>query len=68
MRRRDTVRKDNSRQGSALAAAIRRDDWELASLLLLDAIATVARTMPPGTIDELLALLSDTEDTDDDAR
>ena len=68
MRRRDTVRKDNSRQGSALARRDRARRLGLAALLLLDAIATVARTMPPGTIDELLALLSDTEDTDDDAR
>jgi hypothetical protein len=68
MTRHHTVRRPNARPGSALAAAIRRDDWELAALLLLDAIAAVARTMPPGTVDDVLALLSDTEDADDPAR
>jgi hypothetical protein len=45
--------------GEALTLALRRDDWERASLLLLIAVATVIRNAPPGTIDDVLALLSD---------
>lgn len=48
--------------GGALALAIERSDWERASLLLLLALARVARSAPPGTIDDLLALLSHTEE------
>lgn len=42
---------------SALALAIRRDDWELAALLLLHGIVSAAQKLPPGTIDDVLALL-----------
>ena len=52
-------------RGGALALAIERSDWERASLLLLLAlarVARVARSAPPGTIDDLLALLSHTEE------
>lgn len=49
-------------RGGALALAIERSDWERASLLLLLALARVARSAPPGTIDDLLALLSHTEE------
>lgn len=54
--------------GSALAMAIRRNNWELAALLLLDALATAARSLPPGAIDGILALISDEEAADDAAR
>ena len=43
----------------ALALAIEGGDWERASLLLLIALARAARAAPPGTIDDLLALLSE---------
>lgn len=56
MRRRDNTA-GGSRRESALALAIRRDDWELAALLLLHGIVSAARTLPPGTIDDVLALL-----------
>ncbi|MEX2245739.1 MAG: hypothetical protein WEC75_03540 [Dehalococcoidia bacterium] len=42
---------------SALAIAIRRSDWERAALLLLIALAEAARSSPPGTVEDLLALL-----------
>ena len=48
--------------GNPLATAIRRSEWELAALLLLDALAATARAAPPGTIDDVLAVLSDMED------
>ena len=53
---------------SALAIAIRRNNWELAALLLLDALATAARSLPPGAIDDILALISDEGAADDAAR
>ena len=53
---------------SALALAIRRSNWELAALLLLDALTTAARTLPPGSIDDILALISDEEAADDASR
>jgi hypothetical protein len=56
MRRRGTTARTPRRQG-ALALAIRRDDWELAALLLLHGIVTAARALPPGAIDDVLALL-----------
>lgn len=49
---------ERSRGPSALALAIERDDWERASLLVLLAFSATVRRMPPGTIDDLLALLS----------
>ena len=52
----------------ALAIAIRRNNWELAALLLLDALANAARTLPPGSIDDILALISDEEAADDASR
>ncbi len=57
MRRRPVLTPRTSGHG-ALADAISRDDWERASLLLLLAVAAAARALPPGTIDDLLALLS----------
>ncbi len=54
-----------SRRPPALAAAIRRNEWELASLLLLEALATLSRTLPPGTIDDVLALVAGMEDDAD---
>jgi len=53
---------------SALAVAIRRGDWERAGLLLLVAMAEVTRSAPAGTIDDLLALLSDEEVCDEHLR
>jgi hypothetical protein len=47
----------NPREG-ALAVAVRRDDWERAALLLLVALAHALRNAPPGTIEDLLALLA----------
>ena len=52
----------------ALTAAIQRDDWELAALLLLDAFARVLQTLPPGTVDDVLALISEMEAADDAGR
>ena len=49
----------------ALAVAIRRNELELAALLLLEALASVTRSLPPGTIEDVLALISDTEAGDD---
>jgi hypothetical protein len=53
------------RGDSALAIAIERSQWELAALLLLDALASTARRLPPATIDDVLALLSRSEEADD---
>ncbi len=47
-----------------LAIAIQRGEWERAALLLLLATAAVARAAPPGTVDDLLALLADEPDCD----
>jgi len=41
----------------ALAIAIERNDWERAALLLMLGVSAVARTLPAGDIDDLLALL-----------
>jgi hypothetical protein len=41
-----------------LAAAIRRKEWERAALLLLIGLLEAARDVPPGTIDDVLAMLS----------
>jgi hypothetical protein len=43
---------------TSLAMAIRRKDWERAALLLLVGLLEAARDMPPGTIDDVLTLLS----------
>ena len=48
----------------ALTLALRRDDWERASLLVLIAVATAIRNAPPSTIDDVLALLSADPDAD----
>lgn len=53
-----------ARRDSALALAIRRDDWELVALLLLHGIASAAREVPPDTIDDVLALLDAEESRD----
>jgi hypothetical protein len=63
-RRRHDHRQPQSQTG-ALALAIERGDWERASLLLLIAVARVARATPPGTIDDVLAFLSDREEDGD---
>jgi len=47
--------------GDALAAAIERDDWERAALLLLLGVSVVARSLPEGQIDDVLALLDGEE-------
>ena len=51
--------------GGALALAIERSDWERASLLLLLAVARAVRSAPPGTIDDVLALISFGEEAGD---
>ncbi len=43
---------------TTLGAAIRRKDWERAALLLLIGLMEAARNAPPGTIDDVLELLS----------
>lgn len=43
---------------TTLATAIRRKDWERAALLLLIGLLEAARNAPPGTIDDVLMLLS----------
>ncbi len=45
----------------ALAAAIRRDDWERVALYLALAVAVAARNAPPGTIDDVLAMLAEVQ-------
>ncbi len=45
-------------QAMTLAAAIRRKEWERAALLLLIGLMEAARNAPPGTIDDVLTLLS----------
>lgn len=68
MKRQHTSARRSRRSGQALAAAIQRDDWELAAVLLLEALSSVTRSLPPGTIDDVLALISDTEARDDAAQ
>jgi hypothetical protein len=53
---------------SALDRAVRRNDWERVALALLIALAAAAREASPGTIDDLLALLSGEEARDDAPR
>jgi hypothetical protein len=53
---------------TALDRAVRRNDWERVALALLIALAAAARKAPPGTIDDLLALLSGEEARDDAPR
>ena len=43
---------------TTLATAIRRKDWERAALLLLIGLLEAARNAPPGTIDDVLVMLS----------
>lgn len=45
-------------RATPLAAAIRRKEWERAALLLLIGLMEAARNAPPGTIDDVLTLLS----------
>lgn len=42
----------------ALTAAVRRRDWERVALYVLLGVAEAARTAPPGTIDDVIALLA----------
>ena len=51
-------------QPRTIAASIRRSEWERVALLLLIGVAAAARKAPPGTIDDVLALLSAEEDGD----
>ena len=51
-------------QARPLAAAMRRNEWERVALLLLLGVAEAARKAPPGTIDDVLAMLSAEEDGD----
>ncbi|MBI5285095.1 MAG: hypothetical protein HY874_08390 [Chloroflexi bacterium] len=51
-------------QPRTIAASIRRNEWERVALLLLIGVAAAARKAPPGTIDDVLALLSAEEDGD----
>jgi hypothetical protein len=53
---------------AAMRAAIRRNDMERVALRLLLALAEAARRLPPGTIDDVLALLSAEEAGGDDER
>lgn len=48
MREQPARRSARPRRDTALAVAISRNQWELVALLLLDALATTARTMPRG--------------------
>ena len=52
-------------RSTAMARAVRRDEWERLSLYLLLAFAAAARRAPAGTIEDLLALLADEEAGDD---
>jgi len=49
-------------QPRTIATSMRRREWARVALLLLLGVAAAARNAPPGTIDDVLALLSDTED------
>lgn len=49
------------RGAGALAVAIDRGDWERAALLLLAGVSAAARRVPAGTVDDVLALLSEEE-------
>jgi len=42
----------------AMAQAVRRNDWDRIAVCLLLGISIAARKAPPGTIDDLLALLA----------
>jgi hypothetical protein len=53
---------------NAMARAIKRNDFERVALALVLALAAAARTAPPGTIDDLLAMLSTEEAPDDPPR
>ncbi len=50
-----------STPASAIELAIARGEWERMSLLLLIAMTEAVRQAPAGTIDDVLALLSDEE-------
>ena len=50
-----------------LTLAIRRGEWELVALALLLSLSDAARRLPPGTIDDVIALLSDEEEDRRDA-
>jgi hypothetical protein len=54
---------------AAMRSAIRRGEMERVALRLLLGVAMAARTLPPGTIDDVLALLSRPEtEADGDAQ
>lgn len=49
---------------TAMSRAVRNREWERLSLYLLIAVARTARAMPPGTVDDVLALLDSPEASD----
>ncbi|HZP58350.1 MAG TPA: hypothetical protein VFC53_12480 [Dehalococcoidia bacterium] len=51
-------------QATALRALVRKRDYEAIAAWLLLAVAVTARTVPPESIDELLALLAGGEARD----
>ena len=48
-----------------LAVAIKRREWELASLCLLMGVAEAAAALPPDAVEGLLEVLAGLEDEDD---
>ena len=50
---------------SMLAVAIKRREWELASLCLLMGVAEAAAALPPDAVEGLLEVLAGLEDEDD---
>ncbi len=56
-------------RSTAMAAALRRGDWERVSVYLALAVLAAARTLPQASVDDLIALLAaDTEASDDGKR
>jgi hypothetical protein len=49
------------RTSPAMAAAVRRGEWERIALALLIGVAQAAREAPPETIDRLIELLAGKE-------
>lgn len=44
---------------SLLAAAIEREDWDAAAVVLLLGVVEAARKLPPQTLEEMIALLAE---------
>jgi len=53
---------------TAMRRAVRGGDWERVSLFLALAILRAAREMPRATIDDVLAVLTASEDEGDERR